>query len=164
MATIQQKRELNTKCLQETYKALKLVEKGISKAEVARKFQEITLSTWIFKAVDGGNNPKRRRLREGTYADIAIDKVIFKWLLTVRSRNVPVSTQGSTEALKEKTLNFAREIKVENFSASDGWVTRWKVRFHIPLKKVSGEGNACTSEITATWTENSTNHSRQLQT
>ena len=97
--------------------------------------------------VDGGINPKRQRLQEGAYADI--DKVIFKWLLTVRSRNVPVLT----DALKEKALYFARELNVENFSASDRWVNRWKTRFHISMKKVSDAGNACNSDMTAPWTE-----------
>ena len=49
MATIQQKRQLNTKCLQEKYKALKLVEKVISKAEVARKvFLNVTIKMITF--------------------------------------------------------------------------------------------------------------------
>ena len=50
-------------------------------------------------------------------------------------------------------MYFARKLKVENFSASDGWVKHWKARFHISFKKVSGEGNAYTSDMNAIWTE-----------
>ena len=49
MTAIQQRRKLNTKCLQQRYKALSLVETGLSKTEVIQKFQvrKTALPTWI---------------------------------------------------------------------------------------------------------------------
>ena len=44
-------------------------------------------------------------------------------------------------------------MSIENFHASDGWLDRWKKRYNVSFKKVSGEGNACTDEMTATWAE-----------
>ena len=42
-------------------------------------------------------------------------------------------------------------MNVENFKASDGWLDRWKKRFNVSFKTVSGESNACTDEMVAPW-------------
>ena len=44
-------------------------------------------------------------------------------------------------------------MSIENFHASDGWFDRWKKRYSVSFKKISGEGNACTNEMTAPWAE-----------
>ena len=97
MATIASKRKLNTKSIKDKHQALKEVEEGKSKLEVAAKYgiPKNTLSTWIknkdktFEAAKKGMNTKRQRLRAGSYEKL--DQAIFKWLLTVRSRDVAVS-------------------------------------------------------------------------
>ena len=61
-------------------------------------------------------------LKEGTFAKL--DEHIFKWLLTVRSRNVMVSAS----ILKTKAKELAGKIDIEGFQASDGWLGRWKNR------------------------------------
>ena len=34
---------------------------------------------------------------------------------------------------------------------SDGWLDRWKKRFNLSFKAVSGESNVCTNEMVAPW-------------
>ncbi|XP_012559841.2 tigger transposable element-derived protein 4-like [Hydra vulgaris] len=46
-------------------------------------------------------------------------------------------------------MKFAERMNVTNFYASDGWLDRWKKRYNISFKMVSGEANACTSEMVA---------------
>ena len=92
-------------------------------------------------------NTKRQRLRAGSYEKL--DQAIFKWLLTVRSRDVAVSAL----ILKTKAIDFAEKMSIENFHASDGWLDHWKKRYNVSFKKISGEGNACTDEMTAPWAE-----------
>ena len=46
----------------------------------------------------------------------------MKWLLNLRSENIPVNGL----LLKEKASDFAKELGVPNFQASDGWLERWK--------------------------------------
>ena len=156
MATGATKRKLNTKSIKEKYAALKEVEEGSSKSQVAIKYgiPKYTLSTWIkskekiFEAMKTqGNKSKRRRLKEGTFAHL--DDLIFKWLLTVRSRNAVVSAS----ILKTKVKELAEKINIKGFQASDGWVDRWKNRYNVSFKTVSGEGNPCTAEMTAQWKE-----------
>ena len=72
---------------------------------------------------------------------------MFKWLLVVRSRDVAVSAL----VFEPKATEFAEKINVENFKASDGWLDRWKKRFNVSFKTVSGESNACTYEMVAPW-------------
>ena len=128
MATIASKRKLNTNSIKDKYQALKEVEEGKSKLQVAAKYgiPKSTLSTWIknkdkiFEAAKKGMNTKRQRLRAGSYEKL--DQAIFKWLLTVRSRDVAVSAL----ILKTKAIDFAEKMSIENFHASDGWLDRWK--------------------------------------
>ena len=86
-----------------------------------------------------GNKSKRRRLKQGTFANL--DDLIFKWLLTVRSRNVVVSAS----ILKEKAKELAEKINIKGFQEPDGW----KNRYNVSFKTVSGEGIYCTAEMTA---------------
>ena len=156
MATVATKRKLNTKSIKERYAALKEVEEGSSKSQVAMKYgiPKNTLSTWIknkekiFESMKTqGNKSKRRRLKQGTFANL--DDLIFKWLLTVRSRNVVVSAS----ILKTKAKELAEKINIKGFQASDGWLDRWKNRYNVSFKTVSGEGNSCTAEMTTPWKE-----------
>ena len=113
-----------------------------------------TLSNWIknkekiFKSMKAqGNKSKRRRLHRGTFANL--DDFIFKWLLTVRGRNLVVSAS----ILKRKAKEIAEQINTKGFQASDCWHDRWKSRYSVSFKTVSGEGNSCKAEITAPWKE-----------
>ena len=84
MTTVASKRKLNTKSIIDKYQALKEVEEGKSKLQVAAKYgiPKNTLSTWmknkdkIFQAAKKGMNTKRQRLRAGNYEKL--DQAIFK--------------------------------------------------------------------------------------
>ena len=88
MATIPSKRKLNTKSIKDKYYALKEVEDGKTKSQVAAKYgiPKNTLSNWrknkdkIFKATKEGSNSKRQQLRQGTFANL--DQTMFNgsWL------------------------------------------------------------------------------------
>ena len=72
---------------------------------------------------------------------------MFKWLVVVRSRDVAISAL----VFKTKATEFAEKMNVANFKVSDGWLDRWKKRFNVSFKTVSGESNACTDEMVAPW-------------
>ena len=57
--------------------------------------------------------------------------------------------------LKEKSSIFPKAFGITDFVLSDGWITRWKRRFNISLKKISGEGASCTPEMVPPWKETS---------
>ena len=62
------------------------------------------------------------------------DSAVFKWLKTARYSNIPISCS----IFKEKALEFAKSLELNDFHASDGWVSRWKKRFTVSFKIVSG--------------------------
>ena len=51
----------------------------------------------------------------------ALRKALKKWLLILRNENVPVN--GSM--FKEKALQFANELNIEGFQASEGWLEKF---------------------------------------
>ena len=153
MATIASKRKLNTKSIKDKYSALKEVEDGKTKSQVAAKYgiPKNTLSTWlknkdkIFEATKKGSNSKRQRLRQDTFANL--DQAMFKWLLVVRSRDVAVSAL----VFKAKAIEFGEKINVENLKASNGWLDCGKKQFNVSFEMVSDESNAYTDEMVAPW-------------
>ena len=153
MATIASKRKLNTKSIKDKYSALKEVEDGKIKPQVAEKYglSKNILSTWlknkdkIFEATKKRSDSKRQQLRWSTFANL--DQAMFKWLLVVRSRDVAVLAL----VFKTKAIEFAEKMNVESFKTSDGWLDHWKKRFNVSFKAVSGESNACTDEMVVPW-------------
>ena len=121
MATIPSKRKLNSKFIKDKYNALKKVEDGKKKSQVAAKYGILknTLSTWLknknkmFEATKKESNSKPQRLRKGTSANL--DQAMFKWLQVVRSRGAAVSAL----VFKTKITEFAEKMNVKNFKAFD---------------------------------------------
>ena len=129
------------------------MEDGKTRSRVAAKYDitKNTLSTLlknkdkIFEATKKGSNSKRQRLRQGTFLNL--DQAMFKWLLVVRSRDVTVSAL----VFKTKATEFAEKMNVENFKKSDDWLDRWKKRFDVSFKTVSGESSSCTDKMVTPW-------------
>ena len=122
------KRKIQNKSCKIKYDALKELEKGTAPKDVAAKFEipSSTLSTWkknkekIFAQFKTGQLSKRTKPQKFEEVNTAV----HKWLLVMRSENIPIS--GTI--LKEKALEFAKELGVESFQASQGWLDKWKTR------------------------------------
>ena len=141
MSQIGNKRKLATKSIIKKYKILKEVDGGNSSASIARKYNiaKQTLSNWqknkklIYEAVDSNSSTaKRQRFRGSPFENI--DEACYKWLVNARSQSIPISAI----VLKTKALYFAKEFGCNDFSASDGWLDRWKKRKNVSFKTVSG--------------------------
>ena len=112
------------KTLQEKCQALKDIEKGLPNKDVATKYgvPKNIISTWIknknkiLSSLEKGQNAKRRKLRAGAHE--TLDAAVFKWFLNMRSQNVPLSAG----IIQEKASIYAKELNMENFKASDGWL------------------------------------------
>ena len=142
MAAVQSwKRRLTCVTLVNKYKALKEIDAGQTCLSTAKKYgvAKNTVSHWvkkkneIFEAVEGNNaSKKRKRMKTATYEEL--DSAVYKWLKTARHSNIPISCS----IFKEKALEFAKSLDLNDFHASDGWVSRWKKRFNVSFKTVSG--------------------------
>ena len=135
------KRRLSSTSLIDKYKALKEIEEGQSCIASSRKYgvAKNTISHWIkqkqkiFEAVEENNvSKKRKRVKRATYEEL--DNTTYKWLKSARDGNVPVGAN----VLKLKALEFPKKLDLGNFHASDGWMDRWKKRFNVSFKTISG--------------------------
>ena len=107
-------RSLKLKC-----KVLQDLEKGASQKDLAQKYAipPNTISTWkknkkkIFESYEKGLNSER--IKPEVFETIS--KALMKWLLNLRSENIPINGL----LLKEKASDFAKELGVPNFQASD---------------------------------------------
>ena len=135
------------------------IERGVAIKDVSKTFNvpKKTLSTWkknrdkIVTSFKSSGGTKRQRIKEGTY--VQVNLACFKWLLLQRSENIPIQILG--KIIREKALEFAKELNLEKFQASDGWLHSWKARYNILFKEVSGESKSVTREMTAAWKETS---------
>ena len=57
--------------------------------------------------------------------------------------------------IQEKSLTSAKELNIENFRASDGWLRCCKERNHMNFKNLSGESKSVTPEMVDGWWETS---------
>ena len=84
MAMVAGKHKLSAKSIKDKYSALREVEDGKTKSQVAAKhgIPKNALSTWLknkdksFEATKKGSNSKRQRLMQGTFANL--DQAMFK--------------------------------------------------------------------------------------
>ena len=149
------KRKLFAKTLSVKYEALKKIERGVPKKDVAAEYNipRNTISTWlknkekIVKAFEGGNNRSSQKLKSSNYDNL--DQAVYMWFVKTRDEGIPVNGP----VLKEKAIQYSKELGMENFKASNGWFERWKSRHEITFKTVSGEAKSCTKEMTASWEE-----------
>ena len=62
---------------------------------------------------------------EKLYEDM--NTVVWEWLCTVRSKNLPVSGR----LIQEKALMLSVTMNHDNFTASNGWLESWQKRYGV---------------------------------
>ena len=71
-----------------------------------------------------------------------INDVVWKWFSSARSKGIPISGP----IIQEKALQFATELNIPDFKASNGWLDRWRTRYSVNAFKVSGESASVNQE------------------
>lgn len=107
---------------------------GIAKSTVCaikKKKNQITSTVALTFSGPG----KRKSLRPSEYP--LMEKALYKWFLRQRERNAPISGL----ILKEKAKYFHENLYDKNstFSASSGWLQKFKKRFGIRFLTITGE-------------------------
>ena len=79
------------------------------------------------------NLPAAKYARKAKHANL--ETVLFNWFAAIRSQNIPV-----TEViLTEKAKAIGAQLGITEFSYSSGWLQKFKSRFGISNKVISGE-------------------------
>ena len=128
---------------------------GKKQIEAAKRFNlPRTTVTQIVKDKDKimeefsqNRNSKAKAFMKSPY--IAIDDPLVRWVTFARENKVPVTGP----IIQEKALEFANEIGLEGFNASNGWLTRFKARHNLCGKVVSGEEGDVNENSVAQWRE-----------
>ena len=88
---------------------------------------------------------KRARLSQLKNVDLATYECYQK----ARSKNIPVTGP----MLQEKTKRANEELGDATFKGSNGWLDRFKKRYNITSKVISGEAGGISEETVASWKE-----------
>ena len=64
-----------------------------------------------------------------------IDELTWRWFQGVRSKNTPVSGP----LIQEQARIYAEQLHKDDFKASNGWLSRFKIRHNISSAILSGE-------------------------
>ena len=67
-------------------------------------------------------NSSRKNARCGNYGKV--DRTIYNWFIDNRSQEIPIDGV----IIKEKALEFAKELGFTELKASDYWLSNWKKR------------------------------------
>ena len=89
--------------------------------------------------------PDRKRQR--TTEKLDIDQALFLWFKQARAMSAPISNP----VLTSQAELTASELGLTDFTASVGWIERFKRRHGIALKTVSGEAAAVDHTVTNAW-------------
>ena len=95
------------------------------------------------------NGKKRKRDRRSTYP--AIEKALVQNITQARSMKVKAPLSGAI--LKEQARVIANRLNIQNFTASNGWFRRFKIRNNIVFKKTSGESADVSQDTVKNWVE-----------
>lgn len=139
--------DINTKL-----EILNAADQGEKKCDIANRFgiPASTLSTIISNRVQIENNTalvgtNRKRVKVCKNEDL--DKKLFDWLMEARASNINVSGP----ILQEKARQEALRMGVENFQASNGWLSKFKSRWNLTTLKVCGEEAGVDPKILDSW-------------
>ena len=75
----------------------------------------------------------------------SLNSLLFDFFCKVRSKSIPISWP----ILQKKALEFAEELEIDDFQASNGWLTNWKSRYNIKQFVISGESADVDPEVVA---------------
>lgn len=121
------------KCLtiETKLRLLNELETGVLQKNVARKYRiaQSTLSTIIRNAdrlrQNGTQHANRKRIRAAEYGDV--EESLHKWLVKKRAQKATVDGY----ALQAKAKKLAASLNYEHFAASNGWLSRFRLRYGL---------------------------------
>ena len=127
---------------------------GTTQVSVAKKFGVSTSQVSrlqkkkgeLVRQYEGGASASRKRQRGGTEDDVG--KALFLWFQQKLSQGARLSGPLIKEKARELSRTQGRE-----FTPTDGWLSRWKVRNNIIFKKEQGEKADADVGAATTWKE-----------
>ena len=77
------------------------------------------------------------------------DQAVWEWYTMCRKSNVPVSGPK----IHEEALLIAERLEIKDFTASNGWLEKFKKKHNICIMTVAGEEGDVRPETLESWSE-----------
>ena len=107
------------------------------------KQKEVIMTDW--KCSENSSLKKKGKSEE--YQDI--NNAIWRWFCMAREALIPVSGP----MIQEEALQIALKLNVAEFTASNGWLEKWKNRHNVKQFSVAGEDGQVNAETLESWAE-----------
>ncbi|GBN13468.1 Tigger transposable element-derived protein 6 [Araneus ventricosus] len=88
-----------------------------------------------------------KRMRHEKYVDI--NEAVLEWFKTVREKDILVSGP----MFQHKAKELADALGIENFSARNGWLDRFRIRNNITFRSLCGEAADVDPSLCEDWQE-----------
>lgn len=112
------------------------LELGVGKTTVGDwKKNRAEIEKWRVNQASGSGIKLQKIMKKGEHSKV--EEALFLWHGQVRGKGLPVSGP----LLQEKALQFHRnlEYEISDFTASAGWLDRWKKRYGVHQLTIKGE-------------------------
>lgn len=134
-------------------KIIKELNKGRKKLDVAREFQiapstvtEIIKNSKLYlRKEENDENLSVKKLRRCQFQQI--NGAVLQFFKDSRGRGVPLTGK----ILKAKAKLLAEEMSIVNFTASEGWLHKFKRKHRISFKSICGESADVSEESVNEW-------------
>ncbi|XP_066257537.1 jerky protein homolog-like [Euwallacea similis] len=140
----QNKRKKIVVLIEEKLKAIRRIEAGETIKVVARDYGvgEVTVGDWKRNCTkiekwcinQASSSSGRKSMKTGDYE--RVNEALFMWFNQQRSKGMSLSGP----ILQQKALMISRHfLEIDQFTASSGWLDRWKKRYGVRQLTVCGE-------------------------
>ncbi|GBM31200.1 hypothetical protein AVEN_193333-1 [Araneus ventricosus] len=99
------------------------------------------------KPIHLSESKKKSRIQSGKFEEF--EKVLVLWFKEARASNIPVNI----ELLREKAVQLSKSFEMESFSASHGWIEKFKNRHGLATRVLSGESASVNEGNVEQWKE-----------
>ena len=107
------------------------------------KQKEVIMTDWKCSK----NSSLKKKGKSEEYQDI--NNAIWRWFCMAREALIPVSGP----MIQEEALQIASKLNVAEFTASNGWLEKWKNRHNVKQFSVAGEDGQVNAETLESWAE-----------
>ena len=106
-------------------------------------FRTILKDRQKYEQVEAGCS--RQRLRHASFEDM--ETILLDWFHQARAANLPISGP----ILKEKAMEIAGRLSMDDFAAFSGWIDRFKNCHGLVYRQICGEAEAVNQDDINVW-------------
>jgi transposase len=141
--------------LEEKIHLIKEKDRGLSHRQLSDRFQVSvgSVSNILKRKLEytndyetNRNKKVKRKLRDDT--NFNINENVYEWFVSQRSKHIPISGP----ILQEYARGVAEQLGTSTpFKASNGWLDRFRSRYNIQFRAISGEARSVDTNTVEDW-------------